>query len=195
MRREYTHSWSRASSTSNSSSATPFQMGMAGWEGSGTRYCCRGGARYWPGCPSSRRLGGGRRTITRPWPAPARPARARTSSSSCSKQSGKPYFPMRGQRMQRTRSASVRLLSWVIIRAPPSLNSRNISAARSEALSASSRSSRKKVSSNDRGVPGRACGLSASLAPKSAISRPRIGVETPLLHNEPLLLRREGNRR
>ena len=82
------------------------------------------------------------------------------SWSLCSKQSGKPYVRTRGQRVQRTRSAPARSLSFGITRSPPSLSSRNILGARSGAPSAQSHSSKKKASSSVGGVPVRACGLS-----------------------------------
>ena len=160
MRRECTCCSPRAFSTSSSSSATPFLTGMAGRDGSGTHYCCRGGVRCWPGCRSSPRSGGGRRTTTRPWRVLVRPVRVNVSWSLCSKQSGKPYVRTRGQRVQRTRSAPARSLSFGITRSPPSLSSRNILGARSGAPSAQSHSSKKKASSSVGGVPVRACGLS-----------------------------------
>ena len=185
----------RVSSTSSLSSATPFLTGMVGRGVSGTHYCCRGGVRCWPGCPSSPRSGGGRRTTTRPWLAPARPGRARISWSLCSKQSGKPYFRTRGQRVQRTRSAPVRLLSLGITRMPLSLSSPNILGARSGAPSAQSHSSKKKASSSVRGAPGRACGLSTPPDARYVINSPLIGVETPLLLYQPLRWGRQGGRR
>ena len=149
----------RVSSTSSSSSATPFLTGMVGRDVSGTHYCCRGGVRCWPGCPSSPRSGGGRRIITRPWPARVRPVRVRVSWSSCSKQSGKPYFRTRGQRVRQTRSAPLRSLSSVTTRGQPSPSSLSTSDARSEAPSVWLRDSKKKAPLSARGVPEQACGL------------------------------------
>ena len=149
----------RVSSTSSSSSATPFLTGMVGRDVSGTHYCCRGGVQCWPGCRSSPRSGGGRRTITRPWRVLVRTVCVRVSWSLCSKQSGKPYVRTRGQRVQRTRSAPARSLSSVTTRGQPSPSLRSTSDARRGAPSVWLRDSKKKASSSVGGVPEQARGL------------------------------------
>ena len=169
-------------------------MGMGGRDGSGTHYCCRGGVRCWPGCPSSPRSGGGRRTITRPWRVLVRTVRVRVSWSSCSRRFVSRFFRMRSRRARRIWLEPARSLSLGITRSPPSLSSRNILGARSGAPSAQSHSSKKKASSSVGGVPVRACGLSTPPDSKAAISSPGIGVETPQLHNESKPLGRQGGR-
>ena len=153
MRRECTCCSPRAFSTSSSSSATPFLTGMAGRDGSGTHYCCRGGVRCWPGCRSSPRSGGGRRTTTRPWRVLVRPVRVNVSWSLCSKQSGKPYVRTRGQRVQRTRSAPARSLPRDNPSSPPVTQLSQYLGRSAERRAPQSHSSKKKACSNVRGSP------------------------------------------
>lgn len=188
------YSSSRASSRANSNSVIPSLTGTAGRDVSGRRCSCRGGVRYWPGCLSSPPSGGGRRATTRHWRVLVQAVHVRASSNSCLRRSENRFFRTRSQRAQRKWIAPVLSLSSVTTRGLPSRSSRSILAARSGAQSAWSRSSKKKASSNARAVLGRAYGVVRFPGPKVRV-RPRIGAETPLLHNEPLLLRKEGVRR